>query len=93
MYPYGHDPGGWGWFAMSGGMILFWAALVTLGVLLFRPLSRLAGTGSATSAPPPRPAPELVLAERFARSEIDEDEYQRRLPVLRTDGGPRLGKG
>ncbi|MBD0741354.1 SHOCT domain-containing protein [Streptomyces sp. CBMA152] len=93
MHPYGHDPGGWGWFAMSGGMILFWAALVTLGVLLFRALSRSAGTGATTSSPPSRPAPEQVLAERFARGEIDEDEYRRRLAVLCADGGPRLEKG
>ena len=32
------------------------------------------------SAPP---APERLLAERFARGEIDEEEYRRRLAVLR----------
>ncbi|MFZ4247511.1 SHOCT domain-containing protein [Streptomyces griseoincarnatus] len=38
------------------------------------------------------PAAEQVLAERFARGEIDEDEYRRRAAVLRGDvphtGGP-----
>ncbi|WP_037972432.1 SHOCT domain-containing protein [Streptomyces sp. NRRL WC-3742] len=34
------------------------------------------------------PAPEQVLAERFARGEIDEEEYRRRLDVLRSAGGP-----
>ncbi|MFF7474680.1 SHOCT domain-containing protein [Streptomyces sp. NPDC008092] len=89
---YGHDPGGWSWMAMSVGMILFWAALVAVGVLLFRALSRSASSGSPATAPPTGPTPERLLAERFARGEIDEDEYRRRLAVLRTDGGPRLSK-
>ncbi|MGY5052250.1 SHOCT domain-containing protein [Streptomyces sp. 900105755] len=89
---YGHDPGGWSWMAMSVGMILFWAALVAVGVLLFRALSRSAGSGATATAPPTGPTPERLLAERFARGEIDEDEYRRRLAVLRTDGGPRLSK-
>ena len=39
----------------------------------------------------PGPSPEQFLAERFARGEIDEDEYNRRLTVLRetTECGPR----
>lgn len=33
--------------------------------------------------------PELVLAERFARGDIDDTEYRRRLETLRTaSGGP-----
>jgi putative membrane protein len=28
-----------------------------------------------------------VLAERFARGEIDDEEYRRRLDTLRTAGG------
>jgi putative membrane protein len=35
--------------------------------------------------------PELVLAERFARGEIDDAEYRSRLETLRTaSGGPRV---
>ncbi|MFF4585395.1 SHOCT domain-containing protein [Streptomyces sp. NPDC001388] len=89
---YGHDPGGWGWFTMSVGMVLFWAALIACGVLLFRALSRPAGPGATTGAAPPRTTPEQLLAERFARGEIDEDEYRRRLTVLRAGGEPRPGK-
>jgi putative membrane protein len=105
MFWYGHDPGGWGWFAMSAGMILFWAVLITVGVLVFRALSRPGGgpppsygTPPAYDAPArrprhgPPPAPEQLLAERFARGEIDEDEYRRRLGVLRETAGPRLTK-
>lgn len=110
MFWYGHDPGGWGWLAMSVGMILFWAVIIAVGVLLFRALSRPSGGPSAPydtppqrpayDAPPPErppygtaPAPEQLLAERFARGEIDEDEYRRRLAVLRDATGPRLTKG
>ncbi|MCL6735976.1 SHOCT domain-containing protein [Streptomyces neyagawaensis] len=97
MFWYGHDLGGWGWFVMSAGMILFWAALIALGVLLFRSLSGASGADKAersTSAggantwvggpPPGGLSPEQLLAERFARGDIDEDEYRRRLTVLRS---------
>jgi putative membrane protein len=33
--------------------------------------------------PPPPPTAEQVLAERFARGEIDADEYRQRLDTLR----------
>ncbi|MEV1063623.1 SHOCT domain-containing protein [Streptomyces sp. NPDC050263] len=85
---YGHDPSGWSWFVMSLGMIIFWALLIVLGVLLFRS----AGSGVTTGPAQRGPAAERLLAERFARGEIDEDEYRRRLTVLRDGGGPQLGK-
>ncbi|MGQ4419668.1 SHOCT domain-containing protein, partial [Streptomyces sp. SAS_269] len=37
MFWYDHDAG-WGWFAMSVGMLLFWALIIALGVLLYRAL-------------------------------------------------------
>lgn len=77
---------GWGWFAMSLSTILFWAALVLVGVLLFRALNR--GPRDAHT-PAGGSGPEQVLAERFARGEIDEDEYRRRLAVLREDSFKR----
>jgi putative membrane protein len=76
-----HDMTGWDWFATSVGAALFWALLITVGVLLYRSLTR--------APQPPRthlpPSPEQLLAERFARGEIDEEEYRRRLSVLRSD--------
>ncbi|MFI9722669.1 SHOCT domain-containing protein [Streptomyces sp. NPDC052396] len=87
MFWYGHPGGGWGWIAMSIGMILFWALVITALVLLFRTLSRPHEHAHAPAPPtPPAPTPEQILAERFARSEIDEEEYQRRLSVLRSLG-------
>ncbi|MEV8550210.1 SHOCT domain-containing protein [Streptomyces glaucescens] len=93
MFWYDHNLSGWGWFAMSASMILFWVLIITLGVLLFRALARAGNTETATGT---REAdPEKLLAERFARGEIDEDEYDRRLTVLRGRAGDRtwLSKG
>ena len=72
--------GGWGgWLLMTIAMVLFWALIITAVVLIVRYLvsQRLTGT-SAVSAR----TPEEVLAERYARGEIDDDEYQRRLALL-----------
>jgi putative membrane protein len=73
-----HDLTGWGWLAMTIGMLLFWALVVAGGVLLFRALDRPADRSGGL----PRPTPEQLLAERFAGGEIDEDEYRRRLATL-----------
>ncbi len=86
MFWYGHDPGGWGWFAMSVGMVVFWALLIAVAVLLFRALSQPSGSKAPNGPEQPGAAAEQLLAERFARGQIEEDEYLRRLTVLR-DGG------
>ncbi|MBO1334422.1 SHOCT domain-containing protein [Streptomyces sp. VRA16 Mangrove soil] len=79
MYWYDHDGGGWGWFAMSAGMLLFWLLIGLAAVLAFRALSRTERT-----LPPRGAGPEQLLDERFARGDIDEDEYRRRREVLAT---------
>lgn len=69
--------GGWGWgggLVMAFVMLAFWGLLIWTVVMLVRHTSGQRGTG---------PTPEEVLAERFARGEIDEDEYQKRRDVLR----------
>ena len=71
-----HDLTGGGWAVMIISMVLFWGLLIGLGVWLVRALS---GSGPNAEG---RLSPEQVLAERFARGEIDEDEYQRRLAAL-----------
>lgn len=88
MFWYGHDVGGWGWFATSLSMIIFWALIITGIVLLFRSPGRGSDRGDRTGAAPPaeRPSAETLLAERFARGEIDEEEFQRRLATLRASG-------
>jgi putative membrane protein len=73
---------GWGWVAMTVTMVLFWGLLIVGGVLVVRTLNRPPGDSSGIA----RPTPEQVLAERFARGEIDEDEYRRRLSTLSSPG-------
>lgn len=77
----GWGPGGWIWIAW---MILFWGGLLAAAVYLIRHRHHPAATGPGGS-----PA-EAVLAERYARGEIDADEYHRRLATLREhrDRGP-----
>lgn len=76
MYWYGDHMSGWGWALMTIGTIAFWALLITGIVLLVRYIGR-SGQAAATRTP------EQLLAERFARGEIDEGEYRDRLATLR----------
>jgi putative membrane protein len=85
MWWYGPGMNGWGYGLMTVSMVLFWA-LVIFGVVA---LVRYLGRAERTTRDRPatgRPTPEALLAERFARGEIDEDEYQHRLQVLRGSG-------
>ena len=75
--------GGWGWggwLMMTVGMIVFFA-LVTGAIAAAVRYLGSAAHGSTSGQP--RPTPGLLLAERFARGEIDADEYQRRMVLLR----------
>ncbi|MDQ1661661.1 MAG: putative rane protein [Blastococcus sp.] len=76
-WPNGGMSGG-GWVMMAIGMVLFWGLIITGAVLLVRIMNRPSGG----TAPVDRPSPGQLLAERFARGEIDEDEYHRRLATL-----------
>ncbi len=82
-WPAGHMSG-WGWAGMTITTLLFWAILVGAGVLLVRTSNR----SSTGPLPGPRPSPQELLAGRFARGEIDEDEYRRRLTTLTGSGHP-----
>ena len=63
-------------------MVVFWAVVITLVILAMRYLTSDRGTRAVPPAPGPGRA-EDVLAERYGRGEIDGDEYQRRLTLLR----------
>ncbi|MET8567590.1 SHOCT domain-containing protein [Streptomyces sp. NPDC004783] len=82
---YTHDMGGWGWFGMSVGMVLFWALIVTVLVLVVRSVDH----PRERTRTPAAPTPEQILGERYARGEIDEEEYRRRLSTLRNGPPPR----
>lgn len=67
----------WGWSGdwMWIWMLLFWAALVALAVGLFHRTD----PGRRDDRDPARE----ILAKRYARGEIDTDEYEERLAALR----------
>jgi putative membrane protein len=80
---YGHGIGGWGYGLTTLIMILFWAAVIYAIVALVR---YTRPNGARRPEPVQPPTPERLLAERFARGEIDEDEYHQRLTSLRAAG-------
>lgn len=76
--------GGWGW----GGWILtaivlivVFAVVITAIVLTVRYLT--GGSHRAQGGAGSGRAAQDVLSERFARGEIDEEEYRRRVTLLR----------
>lgn len=85
MMGYGWNGGGWGWDTwvfMVVMMVLFWSAIIAAVVMIVRYGRERPGAG--------RPAPgegmdgaRRVLDERFARGEIDADEYTKRRDLLR----------
>lgn len=90
MMYWGNGMGGWAMLLMTVSGLLFWALIIAGIVVLVRYLSRGAQLGPAAVH---MPTPEQVLADRFARGEIDEDEYSRRLQFLRTVSGGRGSGG
>lgn len=73
--------GGWAYVLMWVSFVLFWGAVIVGLVLLAR------STGGGNRRPdvggPRSRFAEDLLAERFARGEIDENEYTARLAALR----------
>jgi putative membrane protein len=76
MMHYG-DMSGWGFALMAISAVVFWGLVIVGIVMLVRYFGR---SGQPTTA---APTPEQLLAERFARGEIDESEYDARLATLR----------
>ena len=88
MYWYGSGMSGWRYALMTVSMILFWGAVIFGVVLLVRYFGR---SGQPPAEPPAPQSPERLLAERFARGEIGEEEYRQRLAVLRGADQPADG--
>jgi putative membrane protein len=82
MGPYGSFGGGmsWGgWVAMAFAFVVFWGLVAALIVLLVRSAGHhhelaLGPAGSSSAL--------HILEERFARGEVDADEYARRRQLL-----------
>lgn len=76
---FGYDNGvGWGgWVLMALVMVAFWTLVVYAVVALFR------GDATSSRSETGRPTdPRRILDERFARGEIQLDEYQARKEAL-----------
>jgi putative membrane protein len=64
----------WLMMLMGVGMLIFWGALIAIAVLLIRRLFR-------TNPPPPArsasadPTPMQILEQRYARGEINREQY------------------
>lgn len=81
------------WGLMMGIFTTLFLALIAAGIVL---VVRAASSGQGGSAPPvysPPPGPyssgskaQEILDERFARGEIDEEEYRRRRDILGESG-------
>ena len=83
---YGHESG-----MGAGGLVLMlllimgvWSIVVVGGILAFRALSHPSPQHQRPTAPPPTEDAERLLAERFARGEIDDEEYMVRRDLLRS---------
>jgi len=66
-----------GWH--MGGMGLWWL----IGIALIVAFVWLIARASAGSAPRAEASPDTILKQRYARGEIDREEYERRLADLR----------
>lgn len=80
MFWYGNDGGygnGWGAALMVVGMLAFWVLVIGGISLLLRRPHREAG-----GMVPAHRSAQQVLAERFARGEIDQAEFTQRLSAL-----------
>ncbi|MCB5180871.1 SHOCT domain-containing protein [Streptomyces antimicrobicus] len=71
---------------MSLTTLVVWALIVAAAVLVARAYRRDSGDGRTAPASGAErdKGVEGLLAERFARGEIDDEEYKRRLAVLRS---------
>jgi putative membrane protein len=89
MYWHHDTVGGWGWLMVSIGLLLFLALILLVFALVARAgwLARSGRTPAATAAP----GPQRILAERYARGEIDDEEYRRRLATLSGNPAPPEG--
>lgn len=78
---WGFGYGGEWWMAVIGVVI---PILVIVGLIL---LAGFVLQQSGTSSRPPSTNAQQVLEERFARGEIDEDEFKRRSTTLHAQSG------
>lgn len=74
---YGDGPGWGGWVVMTLMMLVFWGLLIFGGIAVWRSLNR--GDHRRRED---RPDADQLLDERFARGEIDAEDYRQRRELL-----------
>lgn len=74
----GGNMSAWGWVAMTVGMIGFWVLLIALLVAAVRLIGPRDQADRGVSHLDGR----QILDQRFARGEIDEDEYRSKVKAL-----------
>ena len=84
----GHDGGFWGpWILFP---LLFWGGIV---FLIAWTVTRIFPKGRGDDrSERPRDSAEEILRERFARGEINAEEYERSLEILRTGTAQRASE-
>ncbi len=86
---YGMDNnGGWWWLVMALLMVVFWGGIIALAVAFVRrgshptPPVQPATPPITPGAAPGKPSAKEILDERFARGEIEADDYRHRVETL-----------
>jgi putative membrane protein len=79
MYHYGYGMG------MGGGLLVVLVVVLVAGAVTAAVIAMIRMVGPSRVADRPiQEDPERMLADRYARGELDSEEYERRLYTLRT---------
>lgn len=81
----------WGWLGMTVTMVIFWGLVIWGIVALIRYLNTPGARD--TSSGERSTTPEAILAERFARGEIDDRDYAHKRDILRSASQSADGAG
>jgi putative membrane protein len=82
MWWYGDHMSGWVYGFMGLSSLIFWGLLIFGAVMLYRQMQRPGGGRYDSTR---HADPERLLAQRYARGEIDEVAYRHALAVLRSN--------
>lgn len=74
-----HDSS-WAWLWMGVMMVAFWAVVAVAVVFAARTLKSSQYAGQPSHRP--AQSPQDILSERYARGDIEADEYRRRLDEI-----------
>lgn len=82
------DVGWWGFGMMGISMVLFWTLLILLAIALLRYITRdgRPSDSRVTSRADGLDTADRLLAERFAKGEIDADQYRTSREALHRTG-------